>query len=64
MIIGSMRYLGSTGGTFTNNAVYKIVGWNGDSAIVIGDNDTIQTAAVGTDWAVEELLVISLEQLI
>lgn len=64
MFIGQMKYLGTSGATFTNNAIYDIVSWNGSSPIVIGDNGTVQTAAVGPDWEIHSLSVLSLKTLI
>jgi hypothetical protein len=64
MQIARIKYVGTTGATFTNNAVYDVVSWSGSTATVKGDNDTVQGVALSSpDWELEYLAVMELKQL-
>ncbi len=64
MQVGKVKYVGTTGATFTNNAVYDVLSWGGGSATVKGDNDSIQLVNPNDpDWDLEYLAVWELKQL-
>ncbi len=58
MTFATVRYLGTTGATFTNDKTYDFVDW----LTVIGDDGSIQPMSIGTDWEFVSVFVLSPKQ--
>ena len=57
---GRLRYTGGTGGGFTNNAEYDVLGWAGSAgslvAVVVDDNgDVVAAQGLNSSFVVAEL---------
>lgn len=64
MQIAKVKYVGTTGATFTNNQVYDVLGWSGAGATIVASNGTFHNVTPNDpDWELEYLAVLELKQL-